>query len=123
MPVLSLPKSVRERLGEDAAEAFIEFLKEFEKEIKDDLATRRDIKEIEARIREVEARIREVEARIKEVEARIKEVEARIKEVEANMEVKLARFKVEIIKWVAGFLIAQTAILAGIFAGLLRLFF
>ncbi|PMP72819.1 MAG: hypothetical protein C0186_00280, partial [Thermodesulfovibrio aggregans] len=79
MPVLSLPKSVRERLGEDAAEAFIEFLKEFEKEIKDDLATRRDIKEIEARIREVEARIREVEARIKEVEA--------------NMEVKLARFK------------------------------
>ncbi|MGB9710069.1 MAG: LA_3696 family protein [Thermodesulfovibrio sp.] len=116
MPVLSLPKSVRERLGEDAAEAFIEFLKEFEKEIKDDLATRRDIKEIEARIREVEARIREVEARIKEVEARIKEVEA-------NMEVKLARFKVEIIKWVAGFLIAQTAILAGIFAGLLRLFF
>ncbi len=109
MPVLSLPKSVRERLGEDAAEAFIEFLKEFEKEIKDDLATRRDIKEIEARIREVEARI--------------KEVEARIKEVEANMEVKLARFKVEIIKWVAGFLIAQTAILAGIFAGLLRLFF
>ncbi|WP_424905271.1 LA_3696 family protein, partial [Thermodesulfovibrio sp.] len=60
MPVLSLPKSVRERLGEDAAEAFIEFLKEFEKEIKDDLATRRDIKEIEARIREVEARIKEV---------------------------------------------------------------
>ncbi|WP_353683491.1 hypothetical protein V4D30_06325 [Thermodesulfovibrio sp. 3907-1M] len=95
MPVLSLPKSVRERLGEDAAEAFIEFLKEFEKEIKDDLATRRDIKEIEARIREVEA----------------------------NIEVKLAQFKIEIIKWVAGFLIAQTAILAGVFAGLIKLFF
>lgn len=95
MPVLSLPKSVRERLGDEAAEAFIEFLKEFEKEIKDDLATKRDIKE----------------------------VEARIKEVEANMEVKLAQFKIEIIKWVAGFLIAQTAILAGIFAGLLKLFF
>ncbi|MGB9710738.1 MAG: hypothetical protein ACPLZA_04485 [Thermodesulfovibrio sp.] len=99
MPVLTLPKSVRERLGEEATDAFIEFFKEFEREIKDDLATKRDIKE--------------VELRIKEVEARIKEVEARIREVEANMEIKLAQFKVDIIKWVAGFLIAQTGILIG----------
>lgn len=116
MPVLSLPKSVRERLGEEATDAFVEFLKEFEREIKDDLATKRDIKEVEVRIKELEARIREVEARIKEVEARIKEVEA-------NVEIKLAQFKMDIIKWVAGFLIAQTAILAGIFAGLIKLFF
>jgi len=101
MPVITLPKSVREKLGEDATEAFIEFLKEFEKEIKDDLATKRDIKE---------------------VEAKIKEVEVRIKEVEANMEIKLAQFKIDIIKWVAGFLITQTAILTGIFVGLLRVF-
>jgi phosphoribosyl-ATP pyrophosphohydrolase len=40
MPVLTLPKSVREKLGEEATESFIEFLKEFEKEIKDDLATK-----------------------------------------------------------------------------------
>ncbi|WP_353685895.1 hypothetical protein [Thermodesulfovibrio sp. 3462-1] len=92
MPVLTLPKSVRERLGEEATDAFIEFFKEFEREIKDDLATKRDIKE---------------------VELRIKEVEARIREVEANMEIKLAQFKVDIIKWVAGFLIAQTGILIG----------
>lgn len=123
MPVLSLPKSVRERLGEEATDAFVEFLKEFEREIKDDLATKRDIKEVEVRIKELEARIKEVEARIREVEARIKEVEARIKEVEANVEIKLAQFKMDIIKWVAGFLIAQTAILAGIFAGLIKLFF
>lgn len=83
MPILTLPKSIRERLGEEATDAFIEFFKEFEKEIKNDLATKKDIKEIELRI----------------------------KEVEANMEVKLAQFKVEIIKWVAGFLIAQTGIL------------
>ncbi|WP_153000415.1 LA_3696 family protein [Thermodesulfovibrio aggregans] len=120
---MSLPKSVREKLGEEATDAFVEFLKEFEREIKDDLATKRDIKEVEVRIKELEATIREIEARIKEVEARIKEVEVRIKEVEANVEIKLAQFKMDIIKWVAGFLIAQTAILAGIFAGLIKLFF
>ena len=49
------------------------------------LADKRDIKGLEAKIREVEARIREVEVRIREVEARIKEIEAKISTVEAKV--------------------------------------
>ena len=49
------------------------------------LADKRDVKGLEAKIREVEARIKEVEARIREVEARVSEVEARIREVEAKI--------------------------------------
>ena len=49
------------------------------------LADKRDVKGLEAKIMEVEARIKEVEAKITEVEAKITEVEVKITEVEAKI--------------------------------------
>ena len=46
------------------------------------LADKRDIKGLEAKIKEVEARIKEVEARIKEIEAKISTVEAKVTALE-----------------------------------------
>ena len=46
------------------------------------LADKRDIRGLEAKIREVEARIKEVEARIKEIEAKISTVEAKVTALE-----------------------------------------
>ena len=46
------------------------------------LADKRDIKGLEAKIKEIEARIKEVEVRIKEVEATIKEQATSIKALE-----------------------------------------
>ena len=46
------------------------------------LADKRDIKGLEAKIKEIEARIREVEVRIKEVEAKISTVEAKVTALE-----------------------------------------
>ena len=46
------------------------------------LADKRDVKGLEAKIREVEARIKEVEARIKEIEAKISTVEAKVTALE-----------------------------------------
>jgi len=57
MSLLTLPKTLRERLGEEASEDLFDLLKEFEKEIKDDLATKKDIKELEVKIKEIELKI------------------------------------------------------------------
>ena len=49
------------------------------------LADKRDVKGLEAKIMEVEARIKEVEAKITEVEVKITEVEAKITALEVTM--------------------------------------
>ena len=46
------------------------------------LADKRDVKGLEAKIKEVEARIKEVEVRIKEIEAKISTVEAKVTALE-----------------------------------------
>jgi hypothetical protein len=50
MPVISIPKPLRERLGDEGTEALISVLDKLEHEIKDDLATKRDLKELELRL-------------------------------------------------------------------------
>ena len=46
------------------------------------LAEKRDVKGLEAKIKEIEARIKEVEVRIKEIEAKISTVEAKVTALE-----------------------------------------
>ncbi len=38
------------------------------------------------------------------------------KKIEAELEIKLAQYKVDIIRWVIGIMVAQTTIIVGIFA-------
>ncbi len=52
MPVIDIPSELRERLGEKGTKAFIEVLEKFEHEIKDSLATKADLKELELKLTE-----------------------------------------------------------------------
>ncbi len=81
MGVITIPKPLRERLGEDGTEAFVLVLQKLEDEIKDDLARKSDIKELELKI-----------------------------EIAKN----------NTIKWVAGLLLAQSAILIGGFFSIIK---
>ena len=54
-----------------------------------ELADKRDVKGLEAKIKEVEARIKEVEVRIKEIEAKITTLEVTIRQIEADLRQEL----------------------------------
>ena len=53
------------------------------------LADKRDVKGLEARIKEVEARIKEVEAKISTVEAKVTALEVTIRQIEADLRQEL----------------------------------
>jgi RNA-splicing ligase RtcB len=72
--------------------------------IESSLATKSDIKEVERKIKEVEKEIKEVELRLQK----------EIKETELKLELKIVQAKTEILKWVAGFLLAQTGVIAAL---------
>jgi len=77
----------------DIAEAMAEAMATAE------LATKADIREAELRL----------DARITAVEAKIRESELRL---EAKLEARLGELKADILKWVAGLLLAQAAVIA-----------
>ena len=53
------------------------------------LADKRDVKGLEAKIREIEAKIREIEAKIKEIEAKIMALEVTMRQIEADLKQEL----------------------------------
>ncbi len=52
MPVIDIPEELRERLGDKGTKAFITILEKFEHEIKDNLTTKADLKELELKLTE-----------------------------------------------------------------------
>ncbi len=50
MAVITIPKPLREKLGDEATDAFIEVIKEIEQESKKDLATKSDLSELKTEI-------------------------------------------------------------------------
>jgi hypothetical protein len=83
-----------ERQAEEQTQLLSETLRDV---IESSLATKQDIKEIELKLQK-----------------EIKEVEKEIKETELRLELKIAQAKNEILKWVAGFLLAQTGVIAAL---------
>ncbi|BCB97227.1 hypothetical protein JZK55_21490 [Dissulfurispira thermophila] len=123
MPVITIPKALRDKLGDEAAESFAVLLKEVEHEGRKDalvLAEERferrlseEVASLRVKISEVKA---ELETKISEVKA---ELETKISEVKAELEAKISEVKVDIIKWMFIFWAGQIVVLIAI----LQIFF
>ncbi|MBF0398890.1 MAG: DUF1640 domain-containing protein [Desulfobacterales bacterium] len=90
---------VPERQAEIQADTFKEV-------IDSQLASKKDIKELEVSLKQ---NIKELDLKIETVKADLKRD---IKELELKIEAKIESSKSDIIKWVAGMLVAQGAIVA-----------
>jgi hypothetical protein len=88
---------LKQHFPEDQAHAISRVVKRAEESRLADLATKQDLKELDVKL------------------------EARIKEVEARLELRIVQIKSDTIKWVAGMLIAQAAIIIGGFFAVARL--
>ncbi|MEW6620298.1 MAG: hypothetical protein AB1422_13355 [bacterium] len=136
MPVIAVPRVLREKLGEDGVDSLVELFNKSEERIKEDVITlsaekfarrlseeisgvRSDIAIMEGKL---EARISGVRAEMKEevtsLRAEMKEevtsLRAEMKEETSKIRVEMAQFKSEIIKWMFLFWIGQIACMAGI---------
>ncbi|MCP4267933.1 MAG: hypothetical protein GY777_20580 [Candidatus Brocadiaceae bacterium] len=107
MPVITVPKPLRERLGEEASDAFAEFVKEIDLEArKDALALAEE--RLERRLAEEIGKLRA------EMKEEIGKLRAEIKE-------DMGKLRAETIKWMFIFWVSQIGILSGIIFALLRL--
>jgi len=146
MAIVTVPRVLREKLGEEGAEALVALLNEaihhernnllsileerFERRVTDE-GKRLDnlITEVEARLNE---RITEVEARlnerITEVEARLNEritsveakLEKQIAEVEARLGERLAGVRADLIRWMFLFWVGQIGTFVALLFAFLR---
>ena len=107
-------------------------------------ATKNDVKEVDLKIEEIRKDINELKVELQKVRNDGKNIELKLtkeiekvkldltKEIEKvkldltkdikELDVKISNTKVEIIKWVAGMMIGQTFIIAGIVAGIFKFF-
>ncbi len=124
MSIITIPKPLRDKLGDDGTEGLIEVLNRQEEHTKDSvIETAAD--RFERRLTEVRTgldnRITEVEAslnnRITEVETRL---DKRITEEAAGLRVEIQKSKSDTIKWMFVFYIGQVAALSGLLFALLR---
>jgi BMFP domain-containing protein YqiC len=147
MAILTVPRVLREKLGEEGAEALVELLNTIGHQERDNLLVlveerfaRRvgeesahlkghvsEVKSVlEGQIREVEAKlenqIREVEAKlanqIREVETKL---EKRVGELESKFEVRLAQVRADLIRWMFIFWAGQIGVLVALLALFFRL--
>ena len=96
MPIISIPKSLREKLGDDGSDALVQVLNEQERETRDSVI---DIAEMR------------FEKRLGEVESRFG---VRLGEVEGSLREEIQKSKVDTIKWMFIFWIGQIGALFGI---------
>jgi hypothetical protein len=130
MAVITVPRALREKLGEEGADAFVEVMHSVETESRKDLATKEDLVRSEGSLREdlakFEGAVREEFAKVREEFAKIREEFARFEgavredfaKLDGNLRVEIEKSKSDVIKWVAAMLIAQSAVIAA----LVRLF-
>ncbi|GAB4410176.1 MAG: hypothetical protein OHK0032_05860 [Thermodesulfovibrionales bacterium] len=123
MPVITIPKALRDKLGDEAAESFAMLLKVVEHEGRNDalvLAEEKFERKVSEEVASLKVNIGEVkagiEARISEVKA---ELEAKISEVKADLEAKISEVRADIIKWMFIFWAGQIVVLIAI----LQIFF
>ncbi|MBT9165123.1 MAG: hypothetical protein DDT23_01138 [candidate division WS2 bacterium] len=58
MSVITIPKPLREKLGDEATEAFVSIIREVERETSKGLATKEDIAKINERITAIEGELK-----------------------------------------------------------------
>lgn len=103
--IITIPRVLREKLGDDATDAFAEVIKEI------DLEARKDAIAI------AEERF---ERRLAEEIAKVNE---RITEEISKLRVEMYKFKSDILKWMFLFWIGQIGVLSGIIFAMLKLYF
>ena len=97
---ISIPKSLRDKLGEDASDGLVQFVNEATKEGRDNLILLAE-ERYEKRLTE-------------EVGKLDNKLDKRISEEVAKLRIDMATFKSEIIKWMFLFWIGQLVVIAGL---------
>ncbi|MDQ7039968.1 MAG: hypothetical protein Q9M35_03415 [Rhodothermus sp.] len=124
MAIVTVPKVLREKLGEEGVEALVALLNEAAHHERNNLMgileerfERRVTEEgnrMDRRVTEVEARL---EQRITEVEAKLKQ---QIAEVEARLGERMAGMRADLIRWMFLFWVGQIGTLVAILWAFLR---
>ncbi|MCI4625811.1 MAG: hypothetical protein L3V56_07595 [Candidatus Magnetoovum sp. WYHC-5] len=127
MPVITVPKELREVLGEKGADALVKVINDADLSARKDLALKEDFAKVKEEILKVEHRL---EVKIERVEAKIDKVEAKIDKVEVKLDAKIDRVEaklsermtfidgeIRLQKWMLGIL------LAGVISLIMKAFF
>jgi bifunctional DNA-binding transcriptional regulator/antitoxin component of YhaV-PrlF toxin-antitoxin module len=124
MSVITIPKPLRDKLGDEAAESFAMLLKEVEFEGRKDalvIAEERFERRLSEEVAKINQRITDEVARLdSKINQRITEeiarLDKRITEETAGLRVEIAKTKSEIIKWMFIFWASQIGAVAALFA-------
>lgn len=120
MSVITIPKPLRDKLGDEAVESFAMLLKEVEFEGRKDALVIAE-ERFERRLSEEAAKLRvEMKEEIAKLDRRITEEIAKLrvemKEEIAGLRVEIAKAKSEMIKWMFIFWVGQIGVIAALFA-------
>ncbi len=101
--VITIPNTIREKLGDEGAEALTEIFNKIEERSKEDI--------IELAEQRFEKRLGRLDAKIEKVKA---DLDAKIEKVKADLGVKIERVRADLIKWMFIFWVGQVGVLIGI---------
>ncbi|MBF0607060.1 MAG: coiled-coil domain-containing protein [Candidatus Magnetobacterium sp. LHC-1] len=146
MSVITIPRILREKLGDEAVEAFAKVISEAGLDTRRDLATKEDLFKVETRLKEnitkvkedvskTEGRLREDIAKVKEdvnkTEGRLREEIAKVKEdvnkTEGRLREEIAKVKEDSAKIredvakISGEMVLLKLMLGGMLAGMISL--
>lgn len=120
MSVITIPKPLRDKLGDEAAESFAMLLKEVEFEGRKDalvIAEEKFERRLSEEVAKINQRITEEVAKINQrITEEIARLDKRITEEIAGLRVEIAKTKSEIIKWMFIFWASQIGAVAALFA-------
>ncbi len=121
MSVITIPRVLRDKLGEEATEAFVKVISEAGLDTRRDLATKDDLFKVETRLKENIAKVKEdvnkTELKLKEeiakTEIRLRDEIAKVKEDSAKIREDVAR--------ISGEMVLLKLMLGGMLAGMISL--
>jgi len=136
MPVVAIPKILRERLTDEGVDEFIAIIKEVDADARKDaiaIAEERferrlteEASRLDKRITEEISRLRvemaekfaQLETKMAQLETKIEtkmsQLETKMETKMAQLEIKMTSFKAEIIKWMFLFWLGQIVVVAGL---------
>ncbi|KWT83388.1 LA_3696 family protein [Candidatus Magnetominusculus xianensis] len=116
MSVITIPKPLRERLGDDGVDALIAVINDAKISSREDLATKSDIRELKMELLNHERKIDSIKSDLELKMGTIRsDLELKIESVRSDLELKIEKSKSDTLKWMflfwAGQLLAMFAML------------